>query len=328
MRFLSFRSLALALAVATSALVGIGSAANAYPDQPIKIIVPFPAGGIGDLVARLLGSRMSEHLGQPVIIENRTGASGTIGVGAVVHAKPDGYTLLVTTGDFVTVPPEFFPEMSFDPHKALMPVMRLTTVPLVLLANADAPFTDIPSMISAAKANPGKFSFSTPGPGTINQLAGEWLASDAHIKLLQVPYRGGVPAANAIASGEVQMGVSTWSSGVALIQSGRVRALGLMTKDKPDFVKDMKTVAEQAFPDFDADLMVGLYAPVGTPHAIIDIISKEVRSILADKTIAERINTFGMAVSPLIGNDFSDYIDKASQRYATVARLSGVKPVR
>ena len=329
MRLSSFRGLSViaSLTMAALALASISSA-QAFPNHTIKIINCFPPGGIGDLVARILASRMSEDLGQPVVVENHTGASGTIGVGVVARAEPDGYTLLVTTGDFVTVPPELFPQMNFDPHKALIAMMRLTTVPLVLMANVSAPFNDIRSMIAAAKESPGKYSFSTPGPGTINQLAGEWLANEAGIKLLHVPYRGGVPAANAIATGEVQMGVSTWSSGVALIQSGRVRALGLMSKNKPDFAKDMKTVAEQGVPNLDADLFVGMFAPAGTPKDVLAIINKEVSALLADQKIVKRINGLGMAVSPLSGSEFRAYIEKNSERYKEVARLAGVKPAR
>lgn len=298
-----------------------------YPTRPIRMICPFPPGGVADVVARVVGQRMSEVLGQPVVIDNRTGASGTVGVDAAVRAPADGYTLLMTTGDFITVP-QLMPPMAFDPRKALLPISRVATAPLVLLGHGNAPFSNVKELIAAAKANPGKFTFSSPGLGTINHLAAEWLAIDAGIQLLHVPYRGGTPAATAIAAGEVDLGVVTQPSGAPHLQSGRARAIGVMTKDKPAFLGDMPTIADQGMPEMDANLFVSLYAPAKTPPAIAERLNEVLAQILKEEDVQKRLNAVGTEASPLSGQAFLDSIDAGAARYAEIIKKAGIKPDR
>jgi tripartite-type tricarboxylate transporter receptor subunit TctC len=312
--------LALVMAVAA-----VPARAQTYPNRPVKIVVPFPPGGATDVAARLVAQKLGEVLGQSTVVENRTGASGTIGVDAVVRAEPDGYTILVTTGDFITVPAEMFPTMSFDPHKALVAISRIATYPLVLVANAKAPFADVKELIAAAKASPGKYTFSSPGVGTINQLAVEWLAIDAGIKLLHVPYRGGAPATNAISAGEVQLGAMTQSTAQAAVQSGLARALGLMTKDKPAFVGKLETMAEQGLPAIDASLFVGLYAPASTPAEIVERLGQAMEKALEDPTLRQRFNAIGAEAAPLRGSAFKDYIASTAGHYTRIVREAGIK---
>jgi tripartite-type tricarboxylate transporter receptor subunit TctC len=309
-------------------LAAAPASAQNYPNRTIRIVVPFPAGGAADVAARLVAQKLSEVLGQSAVVENRTGASGTIGVDAVVRAEPDGYTLLITTGDFITVPAEMFPTMAFDPLKALLPITRVVTYPLVLVGHAKAPFADVKELVAAAKAAPGKYAFSSPGVGTINQLAVEWLAIEAGIKLLHVPYRGGAPATNAISAGEVQLGAVTQSTALAAVQSGLVRTLGIMAKDKPGFVGDTKTVAEQGLPAIDAGLFVGLFAPANTPPEIAERLGQAVAAILKDEALRQRFNAVGAEAAPLTGPAFKDYIVSTADRYARVIREAGIKPDR
>src|SRR5262245_649220 len=160
-----------------------------YPTRPIRFIVPFPAGGVADVTARLIGQRLGEALGQTIVIENRTGASGTLGVDTATKATPDGYTLLFTTGDFITTP-TWMPEVNFDPYKDLIPIVQVATSPLSLGAQATGPIGSVKELIAQAKASPDKIAYSSPGNGTINQLAVEWLGIEAKVKFLHVPYRG------------------------------------------------------------------------------------------------------------------------------------------
>src|SRR5262249_7992891 len=164
--------------------------AQTYPSRNIRVIVPFPAGGVTDIGARFVSQKLAEPLGQPTVIENRPGASGTLGVDAVTKATPDGYTILITTGDFITVP-SLMPAAPYDPYKDLIPVTRIATAPLLLLTHPGSGLNSVKDVIAKAKAAPGEVTFSTPGAGTINQLAAEWFALEAGIKLLHVPYRGG-----------------------------------------------------------------------------------------------------------------------------------------
>lgn len=328
MRRSSLKSFFVAPVILAALLPAISATAQTYPNRTIRIIVPFPPGGIPDVSARLIAQRLGEALGQATVVENRSGASGVIGVDAVVHAEPDGHTLLMTTGDFITVPTEMFPGMSFDPRKALLPIMRVAVAPLVLLGNADAPFTNVREMVAAAKASPGKYAYSSPGPGTINHLSVEWLAIEAGINLLHVPYRGGTPAVTAITTGEVQLSVVAGASSKAAVDSGKARRIGLMTKEKPAFLGDVQTVAEQGLPMIDASLFIGLYAPVKTPSAVSERIASVVTKILEDDALRQRHAVFGAEVSPLVGAEFSRFITSNSDRYARVIREAGIQPSR
>ena len=198
--------------------------AQTYPSRNIRVIVPFPAGGIADIGARLVSQKLGEALGQPVVIENRPGASGTLGVDAVTKSAPDGYTILITTGDFITVP-SLMPATTYDPYKDLIPVTRIATAPLLLLTHPGSGLASVKDVIAKAKAEPGKLAFGSPGHGTINQLAVEWLALEAGIKLLHVPYRGGAAMANGLAAGDTALGVTTLSSVQGLVDDGKIKVL-------------------------------------------------------------------------------------------------------
>jgi tripartite-type tricarboxylate transporter receptor subunit TctC len=220
----------LSAALVTLALGAFADLAQAqsYPSRPIRFIVPFPAGGVADVTARLIGQRLGEALGQNIIVENRTGASGTLGVDAATKATPDGYTLLFTTGDFITTP-TLMPKVNFDPYKDLIPIIQVATAPLLLGAHAGGSIGSVKDLIAQAKGNPDKIAYSSPGNGTINQLAVEWLGIEAKLKFLHVPYRGGAPAAVAVAAGDVPIGALTPSSAQPLLDAGKVKVLALMT---------------------------------------------------------------------------------------------------
>ena len=203
--------------------------AQTYPSRNIRVIVPFPAGGITDIGARFVSQKLSEALGQPVIIENRPGASGTLGVDAVTKAAPDGYTILITTGDFITIP-SLMPAAPYDPYKDLIPVTRIATAPLLLLAHPGSGLNSVADVIAKAKAAPGEVTFSTPGAGTINQLAVEWFALEAGIKLLHVPYRGGAGLANGLAAGDTALGATTLTSVKGLVDDGKIKVLAQLTR--------------------------------------------------------------------------------------------------
>ncbi|MCX7314225.1 MAG: tripartite tricarboxylate transporter substrate-binding protein [Hyphomicrobiales bacterium] len=196
------------------ATAGFSSATSSqeYPNRPVRIVVPFPPGGVADPVARLVALKLQDLLGQPVVIENRSGASGTLGVDYVTKSDPDGYTILVATGDFITTP-SLMPKTNYDPYKDLMPVTILANAPLALLASIPSGFNSLNDVLTAARASPGKINFSSPGIGTINHLSGEWIGIAARVKIVHVPYRGGAPAATAVATGEVELGITTLPSG-------------------------------------------------------------------------------------------------------------------
>jgi len=298
--------------------------AQTYPTRSIRFIVPFPAGGVADVTARLIGQSLGDKLGQTIVIENRPGASGTLGVDAATKAAPDGYTLLFTTGDFITTP-TLMPKMSFDPHRDLIPITQVATAPLLLGAHAAGPIDTVKDLLAQAKASPGKIAYSSPGNGTINQLAVEWLAIEAGVKFLHVPYRGGTPAATAVAAGDVPIGAVTPSSGQSLIDAGKVKVLALMTKERPAFAPaSWLTLAEQGFA-VDAALWVALFAPAGTPQPIVDRLDQEMLRILQNPDVRKRLNTFGTEGSGISQKVFVDRIRTDAARYLEIINRTGIK---
>ena len=222
--------------LALAPLLAAPASAQTWPSRNIRVIVPFPAGGVADIGARLVSQKLAEALGQPAVIENRAGASGTLGVDAVTKSPPDGYTILITTGDFITVP-SLMPATTYDPYKDLIPVTRIAVAPLLLLTHPGSGLSSVKDLIEKAKAEPGKFAFGSPGHGTINQLAAEWLALEAGIKLLHVPYRGGAAMANGLAAGDTALGVTTQSSVQGMIDAGKIKVLSILSRERPSFLR-------------------------------------------------------------------------------------------
>jgi tripartite-type tricarboxylate transporter receptor subunit TctC len=314
-----------------SALVGAAlvtlvghAAAQSYPTRPVRFIVPFPPGGIADVTARLIGQRLGEALGQNIIIENRAGASGTLGVDAATKATPDGYTLLFTTGDFITTP-TLMPKVAFDPYKDLIPITQVATSPLLLVGQTGGKIGSVKELIAQARADSSQIAYSSPGNGTINQLAAEWLAIEAKLKFLHVPYRGGAPAAVAVAAGDVPIGALTFSSVQSLLEAGKIKVLAMMTKERPAFASaDWPTLAEQGFP-VDAALWVALFAPTGTPQAIVDRLDQEILRILKDEALRKRLNAVGAEASGLSQKTFADRIRLDAARYLDIIKQTGIR---
>jgi len=312
------------LLIAVSALATGPLRAQSYPDRPIRAIVPFPAGGVADAVARIVGQKLGDRLGRSIVIENRTGASGTLGAAVVAKSPPDGYTLLMTTGDFMTMTP-IMPPLSFDPDRELIPITMLAAAPAILIANSNSGMNSVRDIIEAARARPGTLAYSSPGVGTTNQLAMEGLAIAAGIKLLHVPYRGGAPAATAVAAGDVPIGCVTPSSGEGLIQSGKVKVVALMTRQRPSFAPNWPTLAEAGM-DIDAALWVGLFAPAGTPAAIVDRLDAEATSVLRSAEMQRQLAAIGTDPSPVSQAAFAERIKADAARYAVVIQKTGLRP--
>lgn len=318
-------SILKALAAGLLALAACDSvSAQPFPSRPVRFIVPFPAGGVADVTARLIGQRLGEALGQTVVIENRTGASGTLGVDAATKATPDGHTLLFTTGDFITTP-TLMPKVAFDPYRDLIPITQVATAPLLLGAHAGGSLSSVKDLVAQAAADPGKIAYSSPGNGTINQLAVEWLAIEAKVKFLHVPYRGGAPAAVAVAAGDVPIGALTPSSAQPLLEAGKVKVLALMTKDRPSFAPaDWPTLAGLGYP-VDAALWVALFAPAGTPQTVVDRLDGEVLRILKDEAVRKRLNALGTEASGLSRKTFVERIRTDAARYLEIIRQTGIR---
>ena len=309
--------------LALAPLFAAPAAAQTWPSRNIRVIVPFPAGGVADIGARLVSQKLAETLGQPAVIENRAGASGTLGVDAVTKAPPDGYTILITTGDFITVP-SLMPATTYDPYKDLIPVTRIAVAPLLLLTHPGSGLNSVKDLIDKAKAEPGKFAFGSPGHGTINQLAAEWLALEAGIKLLHVPYRGGAAMANGLAAGDTALGVTTQSSVQGMLDAGKIKALAVLGQEWPSFLRDAPTMADSGL-NVDAGLNLGLYVPAGTPADIVARLDAEVLRMLKDEALRKKFNELGMEITPVSGAVLAERIRSEAARYKTIIEQTGVK---
>jgi len=301
-----------------------GGRADDYPTHPIRMIVSYPAGGVADVTARIIGQRLGEIFGQQIIVENRPGVSGTLGANAVAKSAPDGYTLLLTPGDFIAMP-SLAPQMAFDPNKDLVPIAMVTSTPLIVVANVDAPFNNVNELIAAAKARPGTIAYATPGTGSIDHVAGEWMAIEAHIKLLHVPYRGGPASANGIAAGDVPLGVVTPSSVKALIEAGKVKVIALTGKKRPQSAPTSWPTLDESGLAVDAVLWNGLFAPAGTPPDIIEKLVNAVTRVLSEDRVKALLSASGIDAELLTGSALAERIRSEVAHYNEVIRLTGIK---
>jgi tripartite-type tricarboxylate transporter receptor subunit TctC len=257
------------------------------------------------------------------VIENRTGASGTLGVDAAVKSAPDGYTILITTGDFITVP-ALMPKTAYDPYKDLIPVTRIATVPLLLLSHPKSGLDTVKDVIAKAKADPGKIAFGSPGHGTINQLAVEWLALEAGIKLLHVPYRGGAALTNGLAAGDTALGVTTFTSVKGLVEDGKIKVVAVLGRDRPAFLRDWPTMTDAGL-NVDAGLNLSLYVPAGTPAAVVSRLDSAMVRILQDEALRKRFNELGMEATPISGGALTERIRSEAARYKSIIEQTGIK---
>lgn len=318
------RTLAAILALAL--LPAIHAArADDYPTKAIRLIVPFPPGGGIDVAARIFQEKLGSILGQQIIIENRPGASGAVGAQFVSKAEPDGYTLLFCAGDFITIP-QLMPQMTFSPAKELLPVAMVTNSPMILVASGSAPFSDVKGFLAAAKASPNGLSYATPGQGTVNNVIGQWIAVSAHIKMLQIAYRGGPAAAAGIAAGEVPVGiVQPPAVYPGLVDAGKIKVIALTGAKRPDFVPaSWPTLAENGLP-IDATLWLGMFAPLKTPEAIVARIDRAISQIVQDPDIRKRMNDAGINPEHIGPAAFAEKIRSDTARYDAIIQQAGMR---
>ena len=303
------------------------SEAQEYPSKPIRILVPFAPGGAVDTSTRILTQKMNERLGWNFVVENRPGGNGFIATTAVQKSTPDGYTLLMAhTGEFA-VNPALFDNVPYELERDFVPITMVSDAPMLYLANSAAPFNNFQELVAAAKAKPGSITFSSAGNGSINHLAGEWLAQAAGIQLVHVPYKGGAPAAAAVAAGDVHFGVMAAPGAIPHIKSGRGKVIGITTAKKSLLDPSWATPRDAGIPDLDASIWVGLFAPKGTPQAIVDRINAEVRQTLNSPEVQKRfVESAGAEAVWMTPTEFLARIKNDAERYKRVVQKAGVKP--
>ncbi len=272
--------------------------AQNYPAKPIHILVPYAPGGISDIASRILGAKLTEAWGQQVLVENRPGGNGFIAMAATAKAAPDGYTMVMATGGDVAINPAMFKEMPYDVEGDLAAIAMVSDAPLVLAAHAGAPYNTVADVIAAAKAQPGRISVATPGNGSINQIVLEWMALNTGTQFQHIPYKGGAPAAAALAAGDIPLGVLASSSVAPHVKSGRVRVLAVTMAKRSTLNPEWPTLQQEGVKEIDASNWTALFAPKATPQPIIDKLNAEVVKILNMPDVKERFAGGGVVTIP------------------------------
>jgi tripartite-type tricarboxylate transporter receptor subunit TctC len=321
------RRLFLQLAAAAAVLPALsrGARAQAYPQRPVRLIVPFASGGASDILARLIGQWLSERMGQPFVIEMRPGAGGNVGTEAVVNAAPDGYTLLMVNAAPSAINATLYDKLGFNFLRDMAPVGGVVRTALVLLVNPAFPVKTVPELIAFAKANPGKVNMASAGNGTPPHVAGELLKIMAGVDIVHVPYRGGGPALVDLLGGQVQMMFGVITSSMEYIKADKLRPLAVSTAMRAPALPDLPTVGD-FLPGYEASDWYGICAPRGTPAEIIGRLNAEINAGLADPKLKARLMDLGASVLPGSPAEFGKLIADETEKWGVVVRAAHMKP--
>jgi len=300
------------------------AAAQPYPSKPIKIVVPFPAGGIADLYARLIGSRAAESWGQPMVIENRTGAGGNIGADAVAKSAPDGYTLVMGSFGTHAVNVSLFSSMPYDPVKDFAPIILVLEAEGLLVVHPSVPAQSVLDLIAYARAHPGQLTYASAGMGTASHLAGELFKTMALVEMTHVPYKGNVPAITDLLAGQTSLLFGTMPTVLPHAKAGKLRALATIGSVRSAAAPELPTVAE-TLPGFEVNNWVGLLAPAGTPNDIVRKWNTEVNKIMTGADIKQRLPTEGARYAPNTPEQFGAFIKSEIAKWAPVVKASGAR---
>jgi tripartite-type tricarboxylate transporter receptor subunit TctC len=299
--------------------------AQTYPARAIHLIVPFPPGGINDVLARVTGQKLSESLGQNVVVENRPGAGGTIGSNAVAKAPADGYTLLFGATSTVAVSPHLYKNVPYDPIADFAPIVEIASVGSIVVVNPAVPVTSVRELVALARARPGSLTFGSAGSGASQHMGGELLKSMAAIDIVHVPYKGGAPAMTDLVAGQISFMIEPIPTALPHIKSGRVRALAVSTPRRSAAMPELPTIAESGYPGYDLTIWFGLLAPARTAPEVIGRINADMVKILADGDMRERLSAQG--AEPVGGTPeaFAAHIRSEVARWGEVVKASGAK---
>lgn len=296
-----------------------------FPDRPIRLVVPFPAGGGADALARTIMPHVAHELGTPIIIDNRPGAGGNVGAEFVARAAPDGYTLLYGTNGTHAINQSLYGNLRFDPVRDFLPVSRMTLIAAMLVVNPEFPARSVAELIREAKAHPGKYNFASAGNGTTSHLAGELFATMAGIDIVHVPYRGGAAAVTDVAGGQVPMMIDVMPNVLPFAKTGRLRGLAVTTARRSPAAPGYPTIAESGLSGFDVSAWDGVLAPVGTPGATVERLNAAIRAALDNPNLRDALIARG--AQPVAGSpaDFARHIASETGKWAKVVRKSGAK---
>jgi tripartite-type tricarboxylate transporter receptor subunit TctC len=318
------RFLPLAAGVAAIPVLPRIASAEIYPTRPIHLIVPVPAGGTFDIVARLVAQSVSERIGQQIVIENRGGAGTNIGTAVVAHATPDGYTLLLA-GSPGAINATLYTNLDFSFARDIAPVASIERAPLIMAVNPTFPAKTVAEFIAYAKSNPGKINMGSGGVGSTGHVAGELFNLMAGLKIAHVPYRGEAPSVTDLLGGQIQVMFSTPGSVINFVKAGTLRPLGVTSSKRMEVLPDVPAIAE-TLPDYDAVSWAGIGAPTGTPAEIIDKLNKETNAALADPVLKGKLAEFGAIVMTGSPGDFQKFIATEIEKWGKVVKFANLKP--
>ncbi|MCW5593525.1 MAG: tripartite tricarboxylate transporter substrate binding protein [Burkholderiales bacterium] len=312
---------AAAVSILAAAPFGLAQAQSGYPDKPMRLIVPFPPGGGTDILGRIVADKLTATAGWKVVVENKAGAGGTVGLDAAAKAKPDGYTLVVCQTSNMSIAPSIMSGLPYDPVKDFSPVRLITAVPLAIVVSTNSPIKSMADLVAAAKANPGKLLFASPGNATVAHLAGEYFQKVAGIKYTHVPYKGTAQALPDVISGRASFYVASIESAMGPVKSGQLRAIAVTSAKRAPQWPDVPTVAESGFAGFEAVTWFGIAVPAGTPAPIIARIDAEVAKVLDAPDVQERLNG-KTDIGPAA---FAALIKTDHDKWAGVVKEAGIK---
>ena len=316
---------AMRILIAAVALVlSLPAAADDYPSKPIRLVAPFAPGGPSDLLARLMAAKLTERLGQPVVVENRPGAGGSIGAAAVAKAAPDGYTLVLVSSSF-SVNATLYPDLPYDTLKDFAPITLLTSAPFLLVVNAHVPAKSLRELIALAKKEPGKLNYGSGGAGSGPHIVGELFKSAAGLDIVHVPYKGTGPLKSALIAGDVQLAFGNIFAVYPAVQSGQLRAIAVTGAKRSSALPDVPTMKEAGLPEFEADGVHGLLAPAGTPAAIIEKLNRESVAVLRSPEVTKHLASEGAEPIGNTPQEYADYLKKDVEKWGRVIRGRGIR---
>jgi tripartite-type tricarboxylate transporter receptor subunit TctC len=321
-----FRRLFLCLVAASATLTSSTvSWAQSFPSRPITLVVPFPPGGGNDIMARLVGERMSKTLGQQVVVENRPGAGGNIGSRQAARSAPDGYTILLTFTGTLAINPSLHANPGYDSNKELTPIGSISTASAVMVVNPSLPVQNLKEFIAYAKANPGALNYAHSGVGTVVHVATEMMANAAGIDIKSIPYKGTGPAISDLIGGHVKIMIPPIPAVISQVKAGTLRAIGVTSQQRSPLLPDVPTLSEAGLPGFFSEQRYGLMAPAGTPRPIIERLNKELRAALADPTLRQRILDDGAVVRSDSPEDYGAAIVEDQKTWGGIVKKLGLR---
>jgi tripartite-type tricarboxylate transporter receptor subunit TctC len=320
----SILALAFAFALGVAGVSG-DARAQTFPNRTITLVIPFTPGGSTSIVGRVIADRMSQLLGESIVVDNRPGAGGTVGTKLVAKSEPDGYTLLLGYTGTLAIGPSLYKNVGYDPRTDFAPIGLIGHAPNTLVVHPSFPAKTVAELIAYAKAHPGQVNFGSAGVGTVSHICGEYFAQAAGITLVHIPYKGTAPALTDVLGGHIPMAFAPIPAAHANVSGGLLRALAVTSASRSTLLPDVPTISEAGLPGFDISLYYGLVAPAGTPRAVIDKLNKGLQAALASEEVKKQLAQDGTEITPGTSEDYAAFIDKDEKKWSQLLKVSRIE---